>query len=113
MEGMDLKILTGADFKSKLNHKQIITREEELMLRRYLLLVYVLLNGLTYIQTEILVCDIAIDWNKDLPVNWAKYCMGGIDSVPSFLENTTTFDRAHSFGKERLMILLLGQKFVH
>ena len=82
MEGMDLKILTGADFKSKMNHKQIITREEELVLRRCLLLIYVLLNGLTYIQTEILVCDIAIDWNKDLPVNWAKYCMGGNKILP-------------------------------
>ena len=121
MEGQDLKTLTGADFKSKMNHRQIFTPEEDTLLRKYLMLVYNLFNGLTCIQTRILVYDMAINWSKNLLANWANDRMGGVDFVRSFVRKhhdfitfkppeSTTLDRAHSFSKRTIDDLIIWIK---
>ena len=113
MEGKELRNFTGEDFKSKMNHRQIFTPEEEILLRKYLMLVYNLFNGLTYIQTRILVYDTAKNWKKKLPPNWEKDRMGGIDFVRSFVRKhhnlitlkppeSTTIDRAQGFIKRAM-----------
>ena len=40
----ELKALTGADLKSKMNHRQIFTPKEEILLRAYLLSIHNLFN---------------------------------------------------------------------
>ena len=106
----ELKTLTGADLKSKMNHRQIFTPKEEILLRTYLLSIYNLFNGLTYKQLRILTYSFARKWNKPLPRNWHKDRMGGIDFVRSFVRKhhdfiplkpseSTTINRAHCFKK--------------
>ena len=76
MDGKDLKTLTAADFKSKMNHIQIVTSEDEIWLSKHLLFIYILLKGLTYIQAIVSLHNMAINWSKNFPANWTKYRMG-------------------------------------
>ena len=119
-QGKSLKTLTGEDLKSKRNHRQIFTPEEETLLRKYLLSVHNLFNGLTYGHIQTLVYDFGNKWNKHLPTSWKKYRMGGIDFVRSFVKKyqdfiplkpseLTTMNRAHSFNKTTVDDPIIGE----
>ena len=76
MDGKDLKTLTAEDFKSKMNHRQIFTSGDEILLSKYLLFIYILLKPLTLIQAIVSLHNMAINWSKNSPANWTKYRMG-------------------------------------
>ena len=61
MDGKDLKTLTAEDFKSKMNHRQIFTSGDEILLSKYLLFIYILFKGMTYIHTIVWLYNMAIN----------------------------------------------------
>ena len=80
------------------------------MLKTYLLSVHNLFSGLTYTNLRILTYSFAKKWNKNLPTNWTKDRMGGIDFVRSFVRRhhdfiplksseSITINQAHGFKK--------------